>query len=80
MKYLVIKDGKISNVIIADEAFAEAHGLKPFYDGAAPGAVYDPPTLDNLQAKLKEANKDTAALTEALANLMYEVDKKSIGG
>lgn len=80
MKYLVIEDGKISNVIIADETFAIAHELKPFYDGAAPGVAYDPPTLDNLQAKLKEANKDTAALTEALANLMYEVDKKSIGG
>ena len=44
MKYCVVENGVIINVIIADEAFANSIGAKPFYDGAAIGAEYVHPT------------------------------------
>ena len=71
--YLMVSDGIISNIIVADEAFAESTGAKPYYSGASIGAAYDPPTLDKLQAT-------TADIAEIVANLLYQQDLNNIGG
>lgn len=70
MRYLIIEDNKISNIIESDASFAESVGAMPEYSGAAIGQVYAPP---------KEPDP-FATLAEAVAGLMYEADKKSIGG
>lgn len=43
MNYLIVENGIIQNIIVADEAFAEFVGALPSYEGAAIGAAYEPP-------------------------------------
>lgn len=73
MNYLIIENGTISNIIVADKAFAASVGAKLFYTGAAIGAAYDPPTLDKLQSA-------TADLAETLADFMYQSDLEKLNG
>lgn len=43
MKFLIVENGYVTNVVEADEAFADAVGAKPTYAGAAIGDRYAPP-------------------------------------
>ena len=43
MKYLIVNNGTIENIISADEAFAQKIGALPYYDGAEIGNQYSPP-------------------------------------
>lgn len=43
MNYLIVESSKITNIIVADEAFAAAIGALPSYEGAEIGGDYSPP-------------------------------------
>lgn len=43
MRFLMIENGIISNVIVADSDFAAQVGALPYYDGASIGSPYSPP-------------------------------------
>ena len=43
MNYLIVQNGIISNIIIADETFSDDIGALPYYDGAEIGKEYKPP-------------------------------------
>ena len=43
MKYLLLNNGIITNIIECTEATATHFNAKVFYDGAEIGAVYNPP-------------------------------------
>lgn len=73
MSYLIVENNIITNIIVADEAFAASIGAKPYYTGAAIGKPYDPPTLDKLQAA-------TTDLAEAFANFLYQSDLEKLKG
>jgi hypothetical protein len=70
MRYLIVEGNKISNIIESNADFAESIGAVPEYLGAVIGQAYAPPTEPD----------PLATLAEAVADLMYENDKKSIGG
>lgn len=80
MRFLIVESGKISNIISADTTFATMHNFKPYYEGASIGDSYNPVTMEGLLQKAKEIEADSTTLAEAVAGLMYEADKKSIGG
>ena len=44
--YLIVEDGIITNIIQADEEFAESIGALPYYDGARIGEAYQAPELE----------------------------------
>lgn len=46
MNYLMLENGIISNIIVAEPDVAEEFGALPYYDGAAIGDPYDPPHID----------------------------------
>lgn len=73
MNYLIVKDGIVDNIIVADEAFAAETGALPWYGGAEIGKAYDPPTLDKLQAA-------TADLAETVAGIIYQMDLDKLKG
>lgn len=62
MSYILVKDGKIDNIIEADEDFAKLIGAKPHYAGASIGDPYDPPTLDGLTAKVEALQEENRLL------------------
>ena len=41
MRYAKIENGIVSNVVVADESFAEEHGLLICPDDIGPGDLYD---------------------------------------
>ena len=43
MRYLVVDNGLISNIIVCSSDTAAEFGAVPCYDGAVIGAPYDPP-------------------------------------
>jgi hypothetical protein len=45
MNWLIVENGVIDNIIIAEADVAETLGALPFYDGAAIGDEYAPPPL-----------------------------------
>lgn len=45
MNYLIVENGVIANVIVADPDFAAKIGAVPYYDGAAIGDPYTPPKV-----------------------------------
>jgi len=47
MRYLIVIDGIITNIIITNIAFAEEIGALPYYDGAKIGDNYSPPVSLN---------------------------------
>lgn len=60
MGYCIVNvDGVITNIIIADELFAESIGALPSYEGARIGCSYSPPkpiptpTIEDLAAENK---------------------------
>lgn len=60
MEYCIVNvDGVITNIIIADELFAESIGALPSYGGAMIGCSYSPPepiptpTIEDLAAENK---------------------------
>lgn len=54
MNFLIVKDGIITNIIVADKQFANKIGALPYYDGAEIGKEYQPePTeLEKLRADI----------------------------
>lgn len=45
MEFCIVNaDGIIENIIVVDESFAAEIGAQPYYDGAAIGAAYAPPS------------------------------------
>ena len=43
MNYLIVDNGVITNIIVADEEFANSIGAVAFYEGAEIGKPYNPP-------------------------------------
>lgn len=43
MDYLIVEDGSIINIVVAEPDIAKELGLLPWYDGARIGAAYTPP-------------------------------------
>lgn len=41
--FCIVENGLITNIIVADESFAEEIGALPYYDGAEIGEAYSPP-------------------------------------
>lgn len=41
--FCIVENGTITNIIVADEAFAAEIGALPYYDGAVIGESYNPP-------------------------------------
>lgn len=66
MNYILVKEGKIDNVIEADEDFAKLIGAKPYYAGASVGDFYNPPTLDGLTAEVNSLQKENNMLKAQL--------------
>lgn len=66
MNYILVKEGKIDNVIEADEDFAKLIGAKPYYAGASVGDFYNPPTLDGLTAGVNSLQKENNMLKAQL--------------
>jgi hypothetical protein len=64
MEYLIVENGMITNIIVADEAFAEKVGALPSYEGAAIGKPYQPASsqLDRIEAQITY----TAIMTDTL--------------
>ena len=65
MKYLILEDGIIVNIIIADSEFANDIGAKPFYDGAAIGDAYNPPPAPLTDSERIEVLESENALLKA---------------
>lgn len=59
MSYLIVKDGIIENIIVAEKKYAEKMGFLPYYEGATSGEKYDPLTLEKIQKNLKAFQEDT---------------------
>jgi len=59
MIWLIVEDGIVTNIIVADDAFSKTIGAEPFYAGAAIGCAYRPPELLDAekQSKLLELSK-----------------------
>lgn len=75
MNWIILSpDGKtISNIIVAEEEFAQSIGCKPYYDGASIGEVYAPPRV------LTEAEKREAMYLEIIADQEYRLSKIELG-
>lgn len=43
MDYLIVTDGTITNIVVADPEVAEEMGFLPWYEGARIGDFYSPP-------------------------------------
>lgn len=55
MTYLIVEDGIITNVIVADEDFANQIGAFEYYEGAGIGETYNPPEPDtSLNLKISD--------------------------
>lgn len=54
MDFLIVKDGVITNIIVAEKGYAEQKGFLPYYEGATMGEKYDPPTLEKLKNQIEE--------------------------
>lgn len=59
MNYLIVEDGIITNIIVAEKDYAEKMGFLPYYEGATMGEKYDPLTLEKLQKNLETFQADT---------------------
>lgn len=71
MKYLIVENGVIKNIVDADDIFAEAVGAEPYYDGAAIGESYKPiRPLETVQStKLSELSTVCNATITAGCNV-----------
>ena len=63
MKYILVENGLITNIIIADEAFGAQIGALPYYDGASIGQPYAPPYEPTTEERL-------AAVESAMLSMM----------
>ena len=63
MRFLLIRNDVISNIIVSDESFATHIGALPYYDGAKIGQTYSPPYTPTLEER-------TAALESAMLSMM----------
>lgn len=75
MNYAIVKDGIVTNIIVADQTFADSIGALPDYPGCAIGEPYQPPheytEMELLQQNITELELDTIALGQDLTN--YEL-------
>lgn len=70
MNYLIIENGTITNIIVADEAFAVQIGALPWYEGAQIGQPYNPPPAP---MTLEES------ILDKLTELEYRQDLMELG-
>lgn len=81
MKYVIIQNGIISNIIISDSDFANQIGAFPYYDGASIGSKYSPPiktqpeiqTIEQEITDLMLADMEQGQFATALQLQMMEV-------
>lgn len=72
-EWLIVEDNIITNVIVADEAFAESIGAKPHYAGARIGSLYDPPTLEKQVAQLQSQIEALSMSNQFLEDCLVEM-------
>lgn len=70
MSYLILENGTIKNIIVADETFAAEIGALPYYDGAEIGSAYNPPS---------EPMTTEEAILDKLTELEYRQDLAALG-
>lgn len=70
MNYLIIENGIITNIIVADEAFAIETGALPYYEGATIGQPYSPPPAPMTTQE---------AILDKLTELEYRQDLMELG-
>ena len=65
MKYCVVKDGVISNIIVCEtDAIASEFEAFPSYESATIGDVYSPPIAKQATAQLRENEYNTKQVIE----------------
>ena len=70
MRYLIAENNTITNIIVADEAFAAKIGALPYYEGAEIGVVYSPPPAPMTTEE---------AILDKLTELEYRQDLMALG-
>lgn len=76
MDYLVVEDGIITNIVVAEPDIAEELGFLPWYDGARIGAAYTPPAEaqpPDLAPQFRAAMLAFAAISTAIPD-SYALD------
>lgn len=66
MRYLIVADGVIANIILSGEEFATKIGAFPDYEGAEIGDKYDPPIPISQMDRLEAQTTYTAMMTGTL--------------
>lgn len=66
MRYLIVENGLIINIILADEEFSKKIGAFPDYEGAEIGDKYNPPIPISKEDRLEAQVAYTAMMTDTL--------------
>lgn len=70
MTYLIVENGIIDNIIVADETFAAEIGAVSWYEGAEIGQPYSPPP---------EPMTTQEAILDKLTEIEYRQDLMELG-
>ena len=62
MKYLIVENDVITNIIVCDPNYAEFFHTLPYYDGATIGAQYNPPEPEPTELEQLRADVDYIAM------------------
>lgn len=75
MNYVLVEDGVVVNIIVAEPLVAAELGAREGYDGCVIGGKYEPPLPES-------APMENDAMVAAVVDLMYELDtmKLRMGG
>lgn len=66
MNYLIVENGVITNIIVADENFAKKIGALPYYEGANINIEYNPPINPTKLDRIEAQTVYTAMMTDTL--------------
>lgn len=75
MKYAMVEDGIVTNIIVAEADVALELGAMDFYDGCSMGEPYDPPTVEKrvINLETEKADKtEVEAVWESMAAAYQE--------
>lgn len=75
MKYAMVEDGIVTNIIVAEADVALELGAMDFYDGCSMGEPYDPPTVEKrvINLETEKADKtEVEAVWESMAAAIQE--------
>lgn len=75
MKYAMVEDGIVTNIIVAEADVALDLGAMDFYDGCSMGEPYDPPTVEKrvINLETEKADKtEVEAVWESMAAAYQE--------